>query len=55
MPKKGSSPSKFVESQATTPQAKFFYLGAYELAKRKDELSQPKGRNTSASKSSYKR
>ena len=55
MPKKGASPTRFVESQATTPQARFFYMGAYELAKRKEELSQPKGRNTSASKSSNRR
>ena len=55
MPKKSASPNKFVETQATTPQARFFYMGAYEMAKRKEELSNPKPRKASNSKSSYKR
>ena len=55
MPKKSASPNKFVETQATTPQARFFYIGAYEMAKRKEELSNPKSRKASNSKSSYKR
>ena len=55
MPKKGSSPNKFVETQATSAQARFFYMGAYEMAKRKDELSNPKPRQGSNSKSYGKR
>ena len=55
MPKKSASPNKFVETQATTPQARLLYMGAYEMAKRKEELSNPKPRKASNSKSSYKR
>ena len=57
MPKKGASPNKFVESAATTPQARFLYMGAFQIHKRRDELSASPNRaqRPSANKSSYKK
>ena len=55
MPKKGASPSRFVESEATAPRARFLYMGAFQLAKRQEELSNPKPKPRSGSKSSYRK
>jgi hypothetical protein len=51
--KKSQSPTRFVESEATSAKARFLYLGAFQLVRRKDELNNSKP-TRSGSKSSYK-
>jgi hypothetical protein len=54
MPKNSSAPAPFRESDATSVQARFFYLGAFQMVKRREELSQPKPR-VSQDKKSFKK
>ncbi len=35
MPKKASNQPQFVESEATSAKAKFFYVGAFQISRRK--------------------
>jgi hypothetical protein len=53
--KKAASPNKFVESAATTPQARFLYMGAFQMQRRGAELANSPNRaqRPSASKGSY--
>lgn len=51
MPKAKNTVSEVRETEATSPQARFFYLGAFQLAKRREELSQPKPRMSQDKKS----
>jgi len=52
---KSSSPSKIVDAASTSAKAKFFYIGAFAMLKRKDQLSQPRPTRQSQDKKAIRK